>query len=228
MSNTGIKIKNMDIIKVFQPYTTGQTRSIGMFTNGNVDIGTLLQPYSSGPIALVGIYINNNIDIGTLFQRDYLSGLSVKIYSGDCIDNVTYDNGRTPTYSGTGITNSTNVSTITNGQISLSGATNFTVVLNGFIIPDFTGTWTFGSASDDSSYVWIGAYASSGYTVENANISNNWQYGTKTTTVSLTSGEVYPFRIIYGQGGGPYGFTFFYSRNGSANSSDFNGKFFSL
>ena len=228
MSNTGIKIKNIDIIKLFQPYTTGQTQNIGMVTTGNVDIGTLLQPYSSGRITLVGIYINNNVDIGTLFQSGYSNGLNVKTYSGDCLDNVTYDNGKTPTYSGTGITDCTNVNTITNGQIPLSGATNFTVVLSGLIIPDFTGTWTFGSASDDSSYVWIGTYATSGYTTTNAILSNNWQYGTKTATISLTSGQVYPFSIIYGQGGGPYGFTFFYSRNGSANSSNFSGKFFTL
>jgi hypothetical protein len=227
MSNTGINIRNIDIINLFQLYTTGQKQQIGIITNGNVDIGTILQPYSSGRKTLVGIYININVDIGTLFQSSvYVSGLSVKIYSGDFVDNVRYDTGKTPTYSGSGITNCTNVNTITNGQISLSGATNFTVVLSGIFIPDFTGLWTFGSASDDASYMWIGINATSRYTITNADLSNNWQFGTTTKTVSLISGQVYPFRIIYGQGGGPYGFTFFYSRNGSENSSNFSGKFF--
>jgi hypothetical protein len=81
MSNTGIKIKNIDIINFFESYTTGQTQNIGMFTNGNVDIGQIFQPYSSGPLHLVGIYINN-VDIGTFFQAAYLSGLTVSIYSG--------------------------------------------------------------------------------------------------------------------------------------------------
>jgi hypothetical protein len=237
MSNTGIKIKNIDIIKYFEPYTTGQTQNIGMFTNGNVDIGQIFQPYSSGPLHLVGIYINN-VDIGTFFQAAYLSGLTVNIYSGYFGDStvnggvnsevVTYDNGKTPTYSGTGITNFTSIYTATNGQKTINGSDNYTVVWNGFFLPDFTGNWTFGITSDDASFMWIGPTASSGYTTANATLNNLGLHAMtlKTKTIALTSGQYYPIRIIFGEFTGGENCTFYYSRNASANSYDFSGKFF--
>jgi hypothetical protein len=78
--------------------------------------------------------------------------------------------------------------------------------------------------------MWIGPNASSGYTTSNANLNNAGLHAMvlKTTTVSLTSGQYYPFRIIFGEFTGGDNCTFYYSRNASANSYNFTGKFFNI
>jgi hypothetical protein len=229
MSNIGVFTKNLvDIGTIFRPYRTGSDKASNhFFTKNSVDIGDLLQKYESGATIVTGLFTRTGVDIGTLFQSAYATGLTVRLYTGEASTNVTYDNGQTPYYTFTGITNTTNVNTTTNGQIAISGASNFTVVLTGFLLSDFTGTWTIGSTSDDKSYIWIGPNALSGYTTSNATLANDWSTYTLTTTVSLVSGVYYPFRLIYSQGGGPYNLTFFYNRNGSGNTYDWSGKFFS-
>jgi hypothetical protein len=68
-------------------------------------------------------------------------------------------------------------------------------------------------ASDDGSYMWIGANALSGFTTANANINNGGAHGSVevSVTVSMTAGIYYPVRIQFGEIGGGDILTFNYS-----------------
>ena len=105
----------------------------------------------------------------------------------------------------TNLTKATNNILITNGS-----STNFSVEWVGQFYPPTTGSYTFYLNSDDASYLWIGSNATSGYTTSNANINNGGSHGMVNVsyTITLTGGTLYPMRIQYGQGGGPYDLQF--------------------
>jgi hypothetical protein len=67
-----------------------------------------------------------------------------------------------------------------------------------------TGTWTFYTNSDDASYLWLGNNAISGYTTSNSLVNNGGAHAAqeRSGTVSLTSGEYYPIRIMFGENTG--------------------------
>ena len=75
-----------------------------------------------------------------------------------------------------------------------------TKVMLGYFKPSETGSHTFSSTSDDMSYLWIGDKAIAGYTPSNALIDNGGPHGTNYAagTMTLTAGEYYPIRVIYG------------------------------
>lgn len=117
-------------------------------------------------------------------------------------------------------------------------ATNFDLTLTagetsrgyqwlGYILPDFTGTWTFstnGASIDDSLIVWIGSAALSGYTTSNDVLEVSVASGSN--TVSLVSGTYYPIRVQYANNSGPGSCTLWWSRNGSTLSKTWTGKLF--
>jgi len=76
----------------------------------------------------------------------------------------------------------------------------------GYIIPDYTGTWTFRMTSDDASYLYIGANAVINYSrdIHTALIDIGGAHTalTKTATVDLVKDQIYPFRVMYGDAGG--------------------------
>jgi hypothetical protein len=92
-----------------------------------------------------------------------------------------------------------------------------------------TGVYTFTTASDDSSLLWVGTTAVTNYTVANSLINNSGVHGTRTisNTTVLTGGIYYDTRIMFGENAGganmtlnyalpsasltTNGFTYFYS-----------------
>ena len=76
----------------------------------------------------------------------------------------------------------------------------------GYIIPDYTGIWTFRMTSDDASYLYIGANAVINYSrdIHTALIDIGGAHTalTKTATVDLVKDQIYPFRVMYGDWGG--------------------------
>ncbi|WP_188051993.1 PA14 domain-containing protein [Azospirillum sp. Sh1] len=125
-------------------------------------------------------------------------------YSGYFYDNVTYQNGRTPT--------ATYVVLPSSGTPSIGlanaggGGDNFTVIWEGYFIPLVSGTHTFSTTSDDGSFLWIGDVANAP-TTSNATVKNGGTHSASkaTGTATLTAGVVYPFRAIMGEeGGGEY------------------------
>ena len=89
----------------------------------------------------------------------------------------------------------------------------FSILYTGYFKADFTGTFTFNFNTDDETYLWIGDYAISGYTTTNrlvySYVGNNGS-----GSISLTNGQYYPIRILYGQSTGPGNHTLSFTRNG--------------
>jgi hypothetical protein len=72
----------------------------------------------------------------------------------------------------------------------------------GYFKASSTENYTFYTASDDASYVWIGANALAGFTTANANVNNGGLHGpdeVQSSPISLTAGVYYPIRIQFGE-----------------------------
>ena len=169
------------------------------------------------------------------------SGLLFKIFNGylgsqggtgaDITDDVNYDS--TATLKGgasTGYTTTiSNINTGTGGYISLDNANEYySVFWYGYFKSDFTGTWTFSLDSDDSSLMWMGDQALSGFSLSNLTVDNRGLHGmqVRTGTISLVTGTYYPIRIAFGEKTGGDNCIFSWSRNGSAYITDGTGYFF--
>lgn len=76
----------------------------------------------------------------------------------------------------------------------------FSVQWIGFFVPQATGFHIFTTSSDDASYLWIGANATIGYSTANAVVNNGGLHGeqSRSGTVWLRAGTIYPIRIQYG------------------------------
>jgi len=72
----------------------------------------------------------------------------------------------------------------------------------GYFKASSTENYTFYTASDDASYVWIGANALAGFTTANANVNNGGLHGADevaSSPINLTAGVYYPIRIQFGE-----------------------------
>jgi len=72
----------------------------------------------------------------------------------------------------------------------------------GYFKPSSTENYTFYTASDDASYLWIGTNAKTGFTTANATVNNGGTHGSTEITsspVSLVAGTYYPIRIQFGE-----------------------------
>lgn len=223
---SGYYVNNKNISTLFKAGSVTASTN-GGFMVANQDIG--YEAKAAGPITVQQTFFRKiNQDLNTIYKDINSGGLSFKIYKdGYFADDVTYDNGKTPTNSGSGITNFTDISGATNGVIRVNGDENYTVVWTGTLLSNFTGDWTFGLDSDDASYMWIGANATSGYTTANATINNGGTHGMtlKTATIPLTSGQSYPIRIIFGEQNGGDDCKLYYSNASVTKSYIFSGIF---
>lgn len=158
---------------------------------------------------------NPNLGVLTLTPGVTQSGIRKVTYTGYHNDNVAFTNTATATDS-----------TTANNFTIASIAENTTVLYTGYLLATYTGTWTFTITSDDASYLWIGNTAVTGYTTSNELASASWS-GPGTGTISLTAGEYYPIRVLYGNGPASGNLTLTYAHTGQAATSDFTGKLFS-
>lgn len=141
------------------------------------------------------------------------NGLFMRIYWNRYHNNdPTWFNSNTPNIMGvtTNLRNTycatagfNNPNTIDTAIGGVGASTTYSVEWTGLFFAPVTGTYTFYLASDDSSYLWIGSNATSGYTTANCLI-NNLYTGPqeRSATISLTGGQYYPFRLQFGDGGG--------------------------
>ena len=110
------------------------------------------------------------------------------------------------------LTSTSNI--VNNGDITGITRHRFSVEWVGYFKPNETGTWTFSTASDDASYLWIdndsSSYATSGYNAstnpQTATVYNGFDQGVtnRSGTAVLTSGRYYFMRIQFGENGGGY------------------------
>jgi hypothetical protein len=144
---------------------------------------------TTGPVLLSGWY-------GTRYVGDFTGATYSATQPYGPLDNVNFSGTFTPQGE---LLQSTSIQ-------SLERAEDFySFEWLGYFYAQQTGDYTFTTTSDDSSYVWIGDNALSGYTILNANVDNGGPHGAITITsapVSLIQNTYYPIRVIHGQGTG--------------------------
>lgn len=103
---------------------------------------------------------------------------------------------------------------------------NYGFIAIGYFIPPTTGTYTFYTATDDGSGVWLGdlALPNATRTAENALVNNALGLGQGVTkrsgTIDLTAKIMYPIRIVMEEGGGGDALTFSWAGPGIAETTD--------
>jgi len=176
------------------------------------DINQLPNPYNGNDIDPDE---NLNLDSFTVIPGVTQTGIRKVTYTGYHNDNVAFTDTATAT-----------ASTTTTNFVIASIAVNTTVLYTGYLLATYTGTWTFNITSDDASYLWIGSTAVLGYTTSNKLVSASWS-GPGTGTISLTAGQYYPIRVLYGNGPSGGNLTITYAHTGQTATNDFTGKLFS-
>ena len=161
------------------------------------------------------IYDNPNLAEFTLTPGVIRTNVSKVTYSGYHTDDVNFTDSATVT-----------ASTTANNFVIASIAENTTVLYTGYLLASYTGTWTFTITSDDASYLWIGNTAVLGYATGNALASASYA-GPVTGTISLTAGEYYPIRLLYGNGPASGNLNLTYAYTGQTATNNFTGKLFS-
>ena len=190
-------------------------------TSANADSVNFINLNLFTPISL-----NNAITPAT--PKGLLDGLTWKYYNGSSNNSVSYYTTNTYTNIGRCI-DTTNINLITNGQYRVDGADAYSMEIFGYFRATVSGTYTFSLATDDGSYLWIGANALTGYTTSNANIQhpNFNSYSPITSTVTLLAGTYYPIRIHYYEGIGGDDLRFRFTPPGGTQTSNGQGYFFS-
>ena len=97
-----------------------------------------------------------------------------------------------------------------------------------FVAPQ-TGTYQFCTTSDDASYLWLGTYATSGFTTSNPLVDNRGLHGMsrRCGSTQLVSGSSYAIRIQFGENGGGDAIQVSYSINGGTEVFNGTGNYFS-
>jgi hypothetical protein len=137
-----------------------------------------------------------------------VKGLSYKIVQGYFGDDTTYFLNTSVKGSGTSkdFSNITSATSDSGNLINTmnSGGHYYSVEWVGFVVPDVTGNWTFGTNSDDASYLWLDEKATNDYSIQNADVNNGGLHGMvyKEATKYLVSGKSYPIRMQFGENWG--------------------------
>lgn len=93
------------------------------------------------------------------------------------------------------------------GQCTLSSSAFFTLNQRGYIYAQESGAYTFSASNiDDIVELWIGSTAYSGWTRANANLDQAIFQSAQPFTITLTAGQYYPVRIVFGQAQGAAAF----------------------
>lgn len=156
----------------------------------------------------------NSIEL-TLTPSVTRAGINKVTYSGYHNDDVAFTD--TATVTATEIANNFTIASITETT---------TVLYTGYLLGTYTGNWTFNLTGDDSSYLWIGANAISGYTTANRNVFANYNT-VGAVTLAITAGQYYPIRLLYGNGPSAGYLNLTYTHTGQTATNNFTGKLFS-
>ena len=156
----------------------------------------------------------------------YVAGLYKTTYAGYFSNVPSFFATATPTTYGTNPATSVQTTAIT--EAASNDGSNFSIQWLGYFLPSTTETYTFFTASDDASYMWIGANALSGFTTANATVNNGGEHGVqeRSGTASLTAGVYYPIRIQFGEAGGGDAMTFNYSTPTITKTTNVTGRVF--
>ena len=177
------------------------------------------------------VITNVRLDFGSAatdaFQLDYVqfrgtiyptAGLVQYTQSGYYNDNVNF-------FTLAGSTNTGITSNINTTLAALS--TSYQYI--GYFLASTTGIYTFGIASDDAGYLFLGDKALTGYSTSNAIVAQPGLRGAAysySRIILLTAGTYYPIRFITGNSGGAGGQFLQWNFAGGAYTNDGTGEYF--
>ena len=171
---------------------------------------TLSNTSGRGNIALRNNANSGRLTMSVTSSIQYNAGLFKTTYAGYFADSVSFFATATPTTYGSNP--ATSVQTTAISEAATDDGSSFSVQWLGYFKPTTTETYTFFTNSDDTSYMWIGANALSGFTTANATVNNGGLHGNVETsgTTALTAGVYYPVRMQFGEnsGGDVFGFNY--------------------
>jgi hypothetical protein len=191
-----------------------------LFDEVTLGAGTAERRFSNGTYQVSGFFDEYT---NSIF---YSPGLFKTTFAGYFADDVSFFATATPTTYGTNP--ATSVQTTSISEAGSNDGSNFSCQWLGYFLPSTTETYTFFTASDDASYVWVGSNAISGFTTGNATVNNGGAHGVVEVsgTISLTAGVYYPIRIQFGEAGGGDAMTFSYSTPTITKTTDVTGRVF--
>ena len=211
-------IKNILPLKAFLSIDKNISNIIKAMALANFKETKNPEIYSGLQWVIYGVYYNENLSLLTTpMTSSNVSSwaspvpLTNQVYSGCSYNFQNY----------VGATTSTNTSGF-NAISDNTGQAYFTVVWSGYFMPNVSGTWTFQTATDDGSYLWVNSdsltpitnfdsfdtsnLSACGITLSNALVSNGGEHGViiVSASTSFTAGELYPIVILAGQNVGGY------------------------
>lgn len=191
-----------------------------LFDEVTLEAGTAERRFSNGTYQVSGFfdeYTNSSI---------YSPGLFKTTFAGYFADVVSFFATATPTTFGTNP--STSVQTTSISEAASNDGSNFSCQWLGYFLPSTTETYTFFTASDDASYVWVDSNAISGFTTGNAVVNNGGTHAVqeRSGSIALTAGVYYPIRIQFGEAGGGDALTFNYSTPTISKTTNVTGRVF--
>jgi len=109
-----------------------------------------------------------------------------------------------------------------------SNADNYSWQWLGYFKTTVAGTYTFFTASDDASYLWIGNNAAIGYTPSNSTVNNGGLHAVqeRSGTSVLQANRYYPIRIMFGELGGGDIITVSFTPPGGSKTTNGSGYYF--
>lgn len=161
-----------------------------------------------------------------------VNGLTFTIYTGYFNDDVNYFNNNKNKITNTGVATSMyNLTSSTAGMIRKGGGNPhvFSIEWFGYFYAKKDGRYGFCTVSDDSSYVWVGDNALSGYNSSNAVVNNGGLHGMNKVEgyISLKANTYYPIRIQFGENWGYHDFAMIWN-DGTNWASDLTNNFFNI
>lgn len=140
----------------------------------------------------------------------YVAGLFKTTYEGYFNDYLPFFDDATPAAYGSNP--ATEVQTTQIYESANDDGEGFSVQWLGYFKPTTTETYTFTLGSDDSSFMWIGSTAVTGFDTGNPLINNGGDHGYQefSGSIALNAGQYYPVRIMFGENGGDDILTFAY------------------
>ena len=191
-----------------------------LFDEVTLGVGTAERRFSNGTYQVSGFFDEYT---NSIF---YSPGLFKTTFAGYFADVVSFFATATPTTYGTNP--ATSVQTTSISEAGSDDGSNFSCQWLGYFLPSTTETYTFFTASDDASYVWVDSNAISGFTTGNAVVNNGGAHGVqeRSGSIALTAGVYYPIRIQFGEAGGGDAMTFNYSTPTITKTTDVTGRVF--
>lgn len=116
----------------------------------------------------------------------------------------------------------------TNINVFSSSADNYSWMWLGLFRSGAGGSYTFYTASDDASHLWIGDFAKIGYTTGNCVVNNGGLHGVveQSGTITLNHNTFYPIRIMFGELSGGDVMTVSFSGPGITKTTNGGGYYF--